>query len=173
MVIRMIINKFRYFRSHLIMLSIWANKSYVHLSRRNYKPAYVMAENILKSDPTTTPPGFKTLATMYAAEAQMHLGNSNEAMILLDPKKNFHDMTFNESSDPSSPNNDLASQSNVAKTIFQVNLAVAYIIQGDVDKADDMLVKLASLGTIGEYEKQLAFEFETVFSIPFKNMDNF
>ena len=33
-----------------------------------------MAENILKSDPTTTPPGFKTLATMYAAEAQMHLG---------------------------------------------------------------------------------------------------
>ena len=56
------------------MLSIWANKSYVHLSRRNYKPAYVMAENILKSDPTTTPPGFKTLATMYAAEAQMHLG---------------------------------------------------------------------------------------------------
>ena len=49
--------------------------SYVHLCRSNYKPALFMAENILKSDPTTTPPGFKTLATMYAAEAQMYLGN--------------------------------------------------------------------------------------------------
>ena len=69
---------------------------------------------------------------MYAAEAQMYLANTNEALnLLLEPKKNnFHDMTFTENSDSNNtPNNDLASQSNVAKTIFQVNLAVAFILQ--------------------------------------------
>ena len=69
---------------------------------------------------------------MYAAEAQMYLGHTNEAMnLLLEPKKNnFHDMTFTENSESNNtPNNDLASQSNVAKTIFQVNLAVAFILQ--------------------------------------------
>ena len=76
--------------------------------------------------------GFQTLAKMYAAEAQMYLANTNEALnLLLEPKKNnFHDMTFTENSDSNNtPNNDLASQSNVAKTIFQVNLAVAFILQ--------------------------------------------
>ena len=130
-------------RSHLLMLSIWANKSYILLHRKNYAKALKMAENILKSDPTTTPLGYKTLATMYAAEAQIHVGNSNEAMILLDPKKNFHDMTFtNESTESNTPNNDLLNQSNVAKTIFHINLAVALTMQGEVDKADDILNKL-------------------------------
>lgn len=142
-----------YSRSHLIMLSIWANKSYIHLCQQNYHQALIMAENILKSDLMITPAGFQTLAKMYAAEAQMYLANTNEALnLLLEPKKNnFHDMTFTENSDSNNtPNNDLASQSNVAKTIFQVNLAVAFILQGEADKAEDMLVKLASNATIGD-----------------------
>ena len=37
------------------MLSIWANKSYIHLCQNNYHQALIMAENILKSDLMITP----------------------------------------------------------------------------------------------------------------------
>ena len=37
------------------MLSIWANKSYIHLCQQNYHQALIMAENILKSDLMITP----------------------------------------------------------------------------------------------------------------------
>ena len=37
------------------MLSIWANKSYIHLCQQNYHQALIMAEKILKSDLMITP----------------------------------------------------------------------------------------------------------------------
>ena len=45
------------------MLSIWANKSYIHLCQQNYHQALIMAENILKSDLMITP-GIHILKTI-------------------------------------------------------------------------------------------------------------
>ena len=106
-----------------------------------------------------TPPGYKFLANLYAAEAHMGLGHCAEALALLDPKKNLVDIaviSFSSDYSSSASNNnsnsensqDANGQQALARSIFQVSLAVAFILKGDGDKAEDMLEKIGMQGNV-------------------------
>lgn len=134
----------------MTLLSIWSNLSYIYLCQGDVQAALENAEKVLQSNANLTPPGYKFLAHLYAAEAHMRLGHSNDALVLLDPKKvpSFSDVSFSDlpvvtpnEGDPSSPNE----QQFIAKVMFQINLAVAYINREEIDRAEDILERVALL----------------------------
>jgi len=155
-------------RSHLISLSIWSNLSYIYLCKGEHQLALENAEKVLQFN-SNFPPGYKFLCHLYAAEAHMKLGHVNESVLMLDPKKvhNFQDVSFSDTvttnngngnnggnnggNGNNSGNNQTGSNENqeavqqaIAKVMFQVNLAIAFIMREEVDKAEEMLEKIVA-----------------------------
>jgi len=149
-------------RSHLISLSIWSNLSYIYLCKGDYQLALENAEKVLQFN-SNFPPGYKFLCHLYAAEAHMKLGHVNESVIMLDPKKvhNFQDVSFSDlttnngnngnnggGGNGNSGNNENQEgpsvQQAIAKVMFQVNLAIAFIMREEIDKAEEMLEKIVA-----------------------------
>jgi len=146
-------------RSHLISLSIWSNLSYIYLCQGDYQEALDYAEKVLQFN-TNFPPGYKFLCHLYAAEAHMKLGHINESVIMLDPKKvhHFQDVSFSDTVANNGNNNGNngggngsnqenqeggpSGQQAIAKVMFQVNLAIAFIMRKENDKAEDLLEKI-------------------------------
>ena len=144
----------------MISLSIWSNLSYIYLCQGHYQAALENAEKVLQFN-SNFPPGYKFLCHLYAAEAHMKLGHVNESVIMLDPKKvhNFQDVSFSETTTTSSnsgnngnngngggngsENQGDSLQLNIAKVMFQVNLAIAFIMRDEIDKAEDLLEKIS------------------------------
>lgn len=84
---------------------------------------------------------------MYAAEATMKLGRPNDTVSLLDSKKlsSFGDVSFSE---PSLNNHaedvPISDQQVIAKVMLQINLAVAHIHREEINRAEDILERLAT-----------------------------
>ena len=144
----------------MISLSIWSNLSYIYLCQGDYQEALDYAEKVLQFN-TNFPPGYKFLCHLYAAEAHMKLGHINESVIMLDPKKvhHFQDVSFSDTVANNGNNNGNnngggngsnqenqeggpSGQQAIAKVMFQVNLAIAFIMRKENDKAEDLLEKI-------------------------------
>ena len=143
----------------MISLSIWSNLSYIYLCQGDYQEALDYADKVLQFN-SNFPPGYKFLCQLYAAEAHMKLGHINESVIMLDPKKvhHFQDVSFSDTVANNGNNNGNngggngsnqenqegtgSGQQAIAKVMFQVNLAIAFIMRKENDKAEDLLEKI-------------------------------
>lgn len=101
---------------------------------------------MLQYDENQTPSGYKFLAHMYAAEANMKLGRSNDTISLLEPKNvpSFGDVSFSEPSLNQSEDVSISDQQVLAKVMLQINLAVAFIHREEIGRAEDILERLAT-----------------------------
>ena len=141
---------FEFYRHLLLSLSIWSNLSYIYLCQRNWEAALCYAEKILEADNKLSPAGYKFLGQLYSAEAYMNLDRINDALVLLNPKKvtDLADLSFTEPIQTNGNNENNAQESGeqqaLGKAIFVINLAVAHILREEIDKAEDILEKIAS-----------------------------
>ena len=87
----------------------------------------------------------------------MKLNRSDEAMPLLDYSTHFVDLTFGDSTSNSNEFSDssLNDRQLLAKTMFHINLAVAYIDKEEIGKAEDILERLASSNCPSELNKKI------------------
>ena len=116
-------------RSHLVLSSIWTNAAYLHLCQGHFEEVVGYAVKVLE-DPQT-PSGYKFLANLYKAEAHLGLGQHDEALPIL--SENFSEMSFSES------NSSAETSVSFGKSLMKLNFAVAHILSGKTERAEDLL----------------------------------
>lgn len=130
-------------RSHLVLSSIWTNAAYLHLCRGHFSDAIAYAVKVLEDSQTRS--GYKFLANLYKAEAHLGLGQHDEALVILSDIT-FSELSFStESSNSSSQQPQLApaptetSGATFGKAMMKMNFAVAHILGGKTDRAEELL----------------------------------
>ncbi len=133
----------------LTLLKAWVlvKQSYVALRLENHAEALNFAEEVLGLS-LTPPDGVVALAKLYAAEALVFLDKISQALELLDPNSikdvSFEDSSKDEDSGASRKKVDAAEawRLKCTKAVMSYNLSVAYLLRGELDKAEMLLDKL-------------------------------
>ena len=118
-------------RSHLVLSSIWTNAAYLHLCQGHFSDAITYAVKVLEDSQTRS--GYKFLANLYKAEAHLGLGQHDEALVILS------DITFSELSFSSENGNAETSAPTFGKAMMKMNFAVAHILSGKTERAEELL----------------------------------
>lgn len=134
-------------RSHLVMAAIVANRAYVCLCLNDHAGALEQTNKLMDMDMALLPPGYRVLARLYAAEALVGQGHYQDALINLDPSRGgYLEMSFNEpaNNDNNGIGVDDVQCSQTAKAVFLYNVAVTQVMRGELDRADDLLDRMAA-----------------------------
>ena len=122
-------------KSKLFKANVLLKHSYVDLCLENHLMAFNRAQLVVKME--GIPAGYQVLARLYCGEALVYLDRISEAIAHLDPR-NVQDVVIKEDEISS------ASELIAGRALFSYNLAVAYCLRGELDKASDLIDSLWS-----------------------------
>lgn len=117
-------------------IAVFLSLSYVNLKLRNFSPAYTFAKAALKLDPKGHQ---KALANLYAGEALVWLDQISEAIIHFSPDHAERERQTGDEPLPVPPATISSWYPDTARYVLLYNLAVAYCLRGELDRASETL----------------------------------